>query len=847
MTLQLTFKDPLVIAKGRYFKIAVALSAAFYLLDAFIMATFVGGGNWLSLIISPDPVEIWIRSATMIVIISFGAYADRSILLATQNENKFRNLVENTGAIAWEFDVTSFRFTYVSPHAENMIGYPVSEWMTEGFWVDHIHEAERERAITQCQAASQAGEDHALEYRMRKADGQYLWVRYIITVNKDKDGNPATLSGFILDIDGRRRAEEKITASEQMLQGTLDNLTQGVIRSDASGKIISFNRAAEVIFGYRSNEVIGKNLSLLALEDGHNDNALYLPDCQDTNLPIIAGTGRKVRAIRKNGEEFPAYFGIGEVFGGRQEGYVACIADLSDLERANREIEKRQAQLDALANANPSLVSHVGRDLRYRYVNRAYTDWFGKSEKDIIGLSVRELHGEEAFNALQPNIEEVLSGKEVAFSADIDVVTGGRRSIDCQFIPEVDADLKVSGYFVFTTDVTELKERENQLRQSQKMEAVGQLTGGVAHDFNNLLAIIHGNLSLLEMDLDDGREISNEYLREAIKESLIAGQRGAELTNRLLAFSRKQALQPEVLNLNSVVESMKGLLHRTLGADIILDWQLKASNWTNKIDVSQLETALLNLSNNARDAMPRGGKLIIQTNELTIDEAFVKSHAGAVVGDYTLLTIRDNGCGMDQKIMEKMFEPFFTTKQVGRGTGLGLSMVYGFVKQSGGYIDIESVVQEGTTVRLYFPRATAVGPEQIVARGGSPAEGGSETILIVEDETGVRKVALRILKRLGYKVLLAENGEQAIKALKKDAPIDLVLSDVVLPGKIGVAEIAKAAKEKAPTLKILYMSGYTEGAILDHGYLEPGLQLINKPFTPSDLAAKIREVLDLAG
>ncbi|MCK5041678.1 MAG: response regulator, partial [Sphingomonadales bacterium] len=385
---------------------------------------------------------------------------------------------------------------------------------------------------------------------------------------------------------------------------------------------------------------------------------------------------------------------------------------------------------------------------------------------------------------------------------------------------------------------------KEQLRQSQKMEAVGQLTGGISHDFNNLLAIILGNLQLLEMNINSDKPVNKKQLKEAVEESIKAGKKGADLTKRLLSFSRKQVLSSSTLIVNQVINDMGSMLTRTLGEHIELAVELDNNLWPVETDISQLENALLNMSINSRDAMPRGGKLIIKTSNINVKKGFIKQHPEFQTGDYVLLEVSDTGTGMDAKTLKKVFEPFFTTKEVGKGSGLGLSMVYGFAKQSGGQVVIVSDVGIGTSIKIYLPRAKATEVNVKKVEKGLSNLTGSETILLVEDDDGVRKVFVRLLDNLGYNVLAARDGDEAIKILGDIEHIDMLLSDVVLPGAISGPEIGKIAQQHFPNIKILYVSGYTEDNHIIQDIEDDNVNLLSKPFEPSELSSKIREIID---
>jgi signal transduction histidine kinase len=377
---------------------------------------------------------------------------------------------------------------------------------------------------------------------------------------------------------------------------------------------------------------------------------------------------------------------------------------------------------------------------------------------------------------------------------------------------------------------------EQALRQTQKMEAVGQLTGGVAHDFNNLLTIIIGNLGIAKRGVVEARA------ERALNNALVGAERAAQLTQRLLAFSRRQPLNPRFLDINKLIVAISDLLTRTLGENIKLETISGAGLWKVEVDASEMESTLLNLALNARDAMPGGGKLTIETGNAYLDEEYCREHEGIVSGQYVLVAVSDSGAGMSAETIGRAFEPFFTTKEAGKGTGLGLSQVYGFMKQSGGHVKIYSEPGEGTTIKLYLPRREG---DEVVVSGDdnlNAERGGGETILIVEDDDGVRQYASEILRDLNYQVIEAKDSATALRLLDADKKFDLLLTDVVLPGKNG-RELANEVERRRPGTKIIFMTGYSRNAIVHQGRLDPGIELIPKPLTERVLARKIRQLL----
>jgi signal transduction histidine kinase/ActR/RegA family two-component response regulator len=389
--------------------------------------------------------------------------------------------------------------------------------------------------------------------------------------------------------------------------------------------------------------------------------------------------------------------------------------------------------------------------------------------------------------------------------------------------------------------ITERERAEESLRQAQKMDAIGQLTGGIAHDFNNILQVIVGNLELLQKDAT----FENKNFARLLDRVRRAADRATALTSQMLAFARRQPLAPRAADVNKLVGGMSNLLHRTLGESLSIETVLGAGLWRVSADTNQLESALLNLAVNARDAMPRGGKLTIETQNAYLDEAYSALNERITPGQYVMIAVTDTGTGMSKEVIAKAFDPFFTTKDVGRGTGLGLSQVYGFVKQSGGHVTIYSEVGQGTTVKIYLPRLLAVEAEPEPAAGSQaiPRADKQELVLVVEDDEDVRANSADMLRALGYAVLEAADGHEALRLLETEPNTRLLFTDVGLPGGLNGRQLADEARRRHPDLPVLFTTGYARNAIVHHGRLDPGIELIGKPFTQAVLAAKLRQVL----
>jgi len=411
---------------------------------------------------------------------------------------------------------------------------------------------------------------------------------------------------------------------------------------------------------------------------------------------------------------------------------------------------------------------------------------------------------------------------------------GHQRFLSVSGRPVFDAAGRFTGYRGTTTDLTERREAEERLRQSQKMEAVGQLTGGIAHDFNNILTVIIGTIELLADDVADRPQSAG--LAQMIDE---AATRGADLTRQLLAFARKQTLRPRETDINALIIDTARLLRPTLGEQIEIESMLDESAWRAMIDPSQLSTALINLAVNARDAMPNGGKLRFATANITLG---ADADPEVRAGPYVIIAVSDTGIGIPASLLDKVFEPFFTTKESGKGTGLGLSMVYGFVKQSGGQIKVTSQEGQGTTIKLYLPRSSGAA-EKADEAPTSALQGGNETILVVEDDALTRKFVVSQLESLGYKIVSAATGTEALALVAHGLTFDLLFTDVIMPGGLNGRQLAEEIAQRLPSLRVLYTSGYAENAIVHDGQLDPGIALLNKPYRKADLARRIRETL----
>ncbi|RKH22809.1 response regulator [Corallococcus praedator] len=545
------------------------------------------------------------------------------------------------------------------------------------------------------------------------------------------------------------------------------------------------------------------------------------------------------------------------------------------VQEANLTLDGERRHLRRLFEVAPGFMCYLkGPSHVFELVNHSYLQLVG--HRELLNKPVREALPEVAGQGFFELLDGVFTSAEPFVGHGMRVmlqrVPGGpleEAFVDLVYQPIVEADGRVSGIFVQGHDMTAQKRAEDELarhrdhleelvrertreleqseaerrqteaalRQAQKMEAVGKLTGGVAHDFNNLLQVVSGNLQLLQRDL-----AGDAKAQRRLETALGAVERGARLASQLLAFARRQPLAPSSINVGRLVRDMDDLLRRALGEDVEVETVIAGGLWNTSVDRNQLENVILNLAINARDAMDGRGRLTIEAGNAMLDDHYALLHPEVTAGQYVLLAISDTGTGMTPEVMERAFEPFFTTKPEGRGTGLGLSMVYGFVKQSGGHVKIYSELGHGTSLKIYLPRSFQVAVQPAEAPSGQ-VEGGTETILVVEDDPAVRGTVVEVLTELGYRVLKASDGQSALAVIQSGLPVDLLFTDVVMPGPVRSPELARQAKALLPELEVLFTSGYTENAIVHGGRLDPGVSLLSKPYRREDLARKIRAML----
>ncbi|HEV2913751.1 MAG TPA: PAS domain S-box protein [Pyrinomonadaceae bacterium] len=784
--------------------------------------------------------------------------------------------------------------------AEKMYGYAEAEVV--GRHISLIVPPERLEELAEIMARLQRGEQiKQMETVRVRRDGTLIDISITASPIKAEGGGFVGASTIARDITERKRAEKMLRKSEESYRELVENARDIIYSHDLKGNYTSINRAGEQIFGYTREEVLGMSLAQTVAPE-------YLEETRRMLERKLAGEEKTVyelEGIAKDGRRITIEVNSRLIYQDTVAVGVQGIArDITERKRSeemlrlagHRALEEYERLLDRLARL--ALTFGAARNLQTIYrglrdFTLALTPSFAlaichyddaravrKGEYFYInGVELENTIVDELPVRSGPVSRAINSGTALIFNDYLKETDNGRKGVNVGFdiddekpLSALIAPMAIMGRIIGTIEVqshqldaytkehatamqmaanlaanaienvrllNQEREKEEQLRQSQKMEAVGRLAGGVAHDFNNLLTAINGY-----SDLTMRRLQSSDPLRQNIEEIKKAGNRAAALTRQLLAFSRKQVLQPKVLDLNMVISDLEKMLHRLIGEDIDLRVAVSPQLGSVKADPGQMEQVIMNLVVNARDAMPDGGKLTIKTKNVYLDEEYARHHIAVEPGHYVMLAISDNGCGMNEETRTRIFEPFFTTKVQGKGTGLGLSTVYGIVKQSRGNIWVYSEEGSGTTFKVYLPRVEEeVDAIQQTQQPRMSAQ-GTETLLLVEDDEMVRHMVREVLELSGYRVLEASDGQTALVLFERYAePIHLMLTDVIMPGMSGRTLADQVTRLRAETI-ILYMSGYTEDAIVHHGVLNKGVNFIEKPFTPDALARKVREVLD---
>lgn len=683
-------------------------------------------------------------------------------------------------------------------------------------------------------AAAKEGR-HEQECRRVRKDGSPFWAMVTTTPMRDTRGQLIGFASVIRDISERKNTGEIARNRAELLRFFIGLAPASVAMLDVNMRYVAVSQRWLEDYGLVGQSLEGKS---------HYDLFPALPPhWKDVYHRCLAGGTEKAREdslLRPDGSVQwlrwsvrPWYAQIGVTIG----GIIIFSEDITSRKEAEIQLRASEARyrqvvdlsLECIWIVTGGRIVFANRQVARLFAPDNADDLIGRASLDFVHPDDRN-RAAEIFERLS-QIGETIPLEELRFVGENDrVITFEIQAVCLEYEGKL-ATMAVA------RDVSERRNLESELLHAQKMEAVGQLTGGIAHDFNNILTVITGSIEILADAVADKPDIAR--VAQIVEE---AAWRGADMTQRLLAFARRQPLQPRETDINALIVDTAKLLRATLGQQIEIESMLRDDLRSALVDPSQLTAALINLALNARDAMPAGGKLVIETDHVYLDEVYAKNNREVRPGPYVMIALSDTGSGMAPSVLDKVFEPFFTTKEVGRGTGLGLSMVYGFVKQSGGHIKIYSEEGHGTTIKLYLPQADKIA-QLVDAPPILPAEGGTETILIVEDDSLVRDYVAAQLGSLGYHVLSAGNATEALVVINGSVHLDLLFTDVIMPGVMNGRLLADEALKRRPSLKVLFTSGYTENAIIHHGRLDPGVLLLSKPYRKSDLARLVREAI----
>ena len=673
---------------------------------------------------------------------------------------------------------------------------------------------------------------------VHKPNGSLAWtIANSVPIFHAGDGAPYVVVTSFADITERKRAEEALIEERYLLHTLMDNLPDAIYFKDRESRFTRTNKAHAKQFGLSHHaQAVGKTdfdfFTAEHAQPAYNDEQEIIR----TGQPVVNKEERETwpdgRVTWVSTTKMPLRDAHGNII-----GTFGVSRDITQ----HKQAEAEHARLVTAIEQSAEAVVITNTTGGIEYVNPAFTRITGYGREEVLGQNPRILKSDKQDPEFYQQLWATILNGQIWHGELINRRKDGSLYTEEMNIAPVRNQVGEITHFIATKqDVTEHKQLEQQLIQAQKMEAVGRLAGGVAHDFNNLLTIINGYAQLLIEPISP-----QDPRRGHLKEILTAGERAASLTRQLLAFSRRQVLEPRVLNLNSVLADVAKMLRRLIGEDVELVSTLKPDLGRVKVDPGQIEQVIMNLAVNARDAMPQGGKLFIETSNVEIDANYARRHSPMMPGKYVMVAVSDTGCGMDLETQAHAFEPFFTTKEKGHGTGLGLATVYGIVKQSGGFIWVYSAPGHGSTFKIYLPFIEEALPTAEPAEAPAELAKGSETVLVVEDERGVRSLVCEALASHGYKVLEAAGAASALEISERyTEPIHLLLTDVVMP-QTGGKELAKGFSTLHPETKVLYMSGYTDDAIVRHGILEGGTSFLQKPFQPKALLLKIREVLKM--
>ncbi len=890
---------------------------------------------------------------------------DYTKLLGSKEELAHKQtLLEEAQAMAhignWELDPVTMKAVW-SDEVFRILGIEKTDNVGTELLATRLHPDDRETTLSSMQCAVAEGRKHHIEYRIIRPDGEVRWLECQAEQQYDNSGNLLKLRGVVQDITQRKLDELNLQQSEARFRKLFENTDAISVQGyDRDRRVIYWNRASELLYGYTANEAKGRPLEELIIPDNMRDQVisglsawmdkgreipsseltlrkadgsqvqvfsshvmfrnnndepeiycididltklkraesqarqvelvldsvfqalpdlfflmdpdgtikeyraqqsddLYVPPerflgkrMQDLLPPSLASQFEYNMALIRAGDELVTYEYEMEVPHGIRQyearlcqlpdspQLISVVRDITEQKRAEKVVHDSEERYRTIFEGAPEGVWLIGSDRKTIEVNRRLSEILGYPREEMIGKTPFDFVDEDNRKILTTQTEKIETTERREYEISLRHKDGHNVPTFFSATTLRSTTGEVLEAVAFVTDLTDQKTAEKALRRAQKMDAIGQLTGGIAHDFNNILAVILGNLSLFERLITD-----DEKALKRINSMKKAGQRAADLTKQLLSFSRRQATQQSITNINPVIEGMESLITRSLTPEVEMVYQFADKLWLTEIDPGDFEDALLNLCINARDAMAGHGHLTIETHNATIDASYCVQNPGSSPGNYVELAVSDTGEGIPLEQQEHIFEPFYTTKEQGKGTGLGLSMVFGFVQRSGGFINVYSELGIGTTFRIYLPRIEGEEPsDETDLKQNETLPQGTETLLIVDDEIDLLDLAKESLEELGYKIQTASDGLQALEQLAKEPTIDLLFSDVVMPGGINGYELAEQACNNYPRLKVLLTSGYSGKAMTNNRQEQTTANLLSKPYTQAELAKRVRVLLD---
>jgi len=789
------------------------------------------GKGWFFVLVSASLIFVLVRQALK--------SSQRAQAIMQRSEERYRLLADNTINIIWSLNL-DLEFTYVNPVVQTLTGFTQEEWIGSRL-ADHCDErvlVDIKKVIADEMQMGPGGLGVVFETTVLHKNGEPIPLEVHGKVVYDEEGNPMNLQGIAIDLAERKQAEKYLRERETFIQAVLDNLPVGIAvnsvdpvvkfeyMNDNFPKFYRTTKAAladpdqfwEVVYDDPTFRAQIKNQVLEDCASGDPER-MYWQD-----VPITR-EGKETAFITARNTPIVD-----------KKLMISTVWDVTERKQAEAERERLLAAIEQTGE----MIIITDSEGIIEYVNSSFERITGYSREEAIGQSPRFLSSGKQDEGFYRNLWDTISSGQIFHGRMVNKRKDGTLfTEEATISPVRDHSGRIVNYVSGKHDISEYLNLEAQFQQAQKMESVGRLAGGVAHDFNNMLSVIIGYAQMAK-----SKAGPNTYLHSALDEILKAANRSAGLTRQLLAFARKQTISPLVFDLNDTVENMLKMLGQMIGEDIDLLWQPGQISWPIKMDPSQLDQILANLCINARDAISGVGKITIETGQVTFDAAYCVDHPGFIPGDFVLLAVSDDGCGMDKETLTNIFEPFFTTKEVNQGTGLGLAMVYGIVKQNNGFINVYSEPGNGTTLKIYL--VPQVGEVQKVTWEplAETPKGSGETVLLVDDDKSLMALGGKLLEELGYQALLANSPGEALQLAKQyPGKIHLLITDVVMPEMNG-RDLANHLVRLYPNLKVLYMSGYTANVIAHRGVLDEGVNFVQKPFSVEILAMKVRAVLN---